>query len=228
MNCLCGCGEETPLASSSRSYRGIKKGEPLRFIPGHYKHGAQKRCACGCSRTVKFNQEYRPGHEGHTSVNRFWDRVSILNTDECWEWQAGKADGYGVLNWNGKVERAHRVSYMLFHDLDSLRKDQFICHSCDNPACVNPVHLWLGDQESNQADKIAKGRQFRPSSIFHKCSIEHCERRNAAHGLCDTHLARVKTHGTPLAHIPVRAIIGKKYSTAYLEQWSEEVDKWTK
>ena len=67
---------------------------------------------------------------------------------------------YGRLRLPGsrKTIFAHRYSYMLAHNIE-LRKDQFVCHSCDNPACVNPDHLFLGDKYANMDDRDNKGRQ---------------------------------------------------------------------
>ena len=69
--------------------------------------------------------------------------------------------GYGHFSLETKATRkmmiSSRVSYEITHDID-LTSDIFVCHSCDNPSCVNPKHLWLGDNKSNMADKAAKGR----------------------------------------------------------------------
>lgn len=75
----------------------------------------------------------------------------------CWEWLAVKnQDGYGRVRRLGRLESAHRVSYELYNGPFDLEKH--VCHSCDNPGCVNPDHLWLGDYVSNNKDKKDKGR----------------------------------------------------------------------
>jgi hypothetical protein len=90
---------------------------------------------------------------------RFFKKV--LKTDSCWIWVGCKfPSGYGSfsLRKDGLVveQRAHRVSYIL-HKGD-IPKGLFVCHTCDNPACVNPDHLWLGTHQQNNQDKVNKKR----------------------------------------------------------------------
>jgi hypothetical protein len=94
---------------------------------------------------------------------RLLKNVCIGDNDECWEWQGNRdKDGYGILShWNGKNARAHVVSYELFVGKIPKRhgkKRLFPCHSCDNPPCINPNHLWLGTNQQNMEDMIKKGR----------------------------------------------------------------------
>jgi hypothetical protein len=83
----------------------------------------------------------------------------VEKTGACWLW-AGPCNalGYGWFNFGGKRERAHRASYRLFKGEVPLGK--FVCHACDNPSCVNPDHLWLGDAQSNVDDMMRKGRHW--------------------------------------------------------------------
>ncbi len=89
----------------------------------------------------------------------FWSKVRVAGPDECWEWQGAKnPDGYGNLKFDGKYDRAHRVSYLL--ENGEIPKGQCICHSCDNRACCNPKHLWLGTHLENMEDMTRKKRAW--------------------------------------------------------------------
>jgi hypothetical protein len=90
---------------------------------------------------------------------RFWAKVDQRGPDECWPWAGAKTRpwGYGRININGKVEHANRVAYTLARG--AIPADKIVCHSCDNPGCCNPNHLWLGTHRENAEDRDAKGRR---------------------------------------------------------------------
>jgi len=97
-------------------------------------------------------------------VDRFWSRVEVLGNDDCWEWKRGATvQGYGCFHFGHSSIRAHRFSYQLHNG--PIAEHQCVCHSCDNPRCVNPAHLWLGTRAENNADKNAKGRNVIPKQL---------------------------------------------------------------
>lgn len=87
---------------------------------------------------------------------RFFSHVEV--TAQCWFWTSAKnIRGYGQTNYKEyKKIGAHRLSYILF--IGPIEDDKFVCHSCDNPSCVRPSHLWLGTTQDNKEDQIKKGR----------------------------------------------------------------------
>lgn len=92
-------------------------------------------------------------------VSRFWDKVIVLSADECWEWTAGKnKKGYGEFWLAGERHlHAHQISWMWENEKE-IPSGMCVLHSCDNPSCVNPDHLFLGTNQDNIDDKMKKGR----------------------------------------------------------------------
>jgi hypothetical protein len=75
----------------------------------------------------------------------------------CWEWPIfHKPGGYAECEIKGKRYRVHRLSYEVFKG--QIPEGKYVCHSCDNPSCVNPEHLFLGSAKENFDDMMSKGR----------------------------------------------------------------------
>jgi hypothetical protein len=95
---------------------------------------------------------------GHLTIEeRFWSKVRI--GDGCWEWTAALNHwGYGMIGLGGRrdgIERAHRLSAK-WAGMDI--EGSMVLHRCDNPKCVRPSHLFLGDAKANSQDMVGKGR----------------------------------------------------------------------
>ena len=90
---------------------------------------------------------------------RFWNNVKRGDKNDCWLWLGGKTkSGYGQCYFEKKVQRAHRVAWMLSKSIVPIPSGMGVLHTCDNPACVNPLHLFLGTQKDNMQDCKSKGR----------------------------------------------------------------------
>jgi hypothetical protein len=91
-------------------------------------------------------------------IVRFMRSVDIKGYDKCWEWKgACDDDGYGKFKWLEKgIYLAHQAAYVLFV---GHRHGLCVLHTCDNPSCVNPFHLWLGTNKQNSEDMVRKHRQ---------------------------------------------------------------------
>lgn len=87
----------------------------------------------------------------------FWACVQKDASDKCWNWKASKnACGYGTT----RSGLAHRLCYTISNG--EIPKDMCVLPRCDNPACCNPDHLFLGTQQANIRDCVSKNRQRAP------------------------------------------------------------------
>jgi hypothetical protein len=141
--CQCGCGMKTKISKETRPSRGVFRGEPLSYIHGHQ--------ARGKSHKKPFEQ-------------RFFKYFVRGAPDECWNWTGAKREfGYGQIRRGEKSVRAHRASYEMF--VGEIPDGLYVLHHCDNPACVNPAHLFLGTHQDNMNDMCDKGRIARVLTI---------------------------------------------------------------
>lgn len=89
--------------------------------------------------------------------------------DPCIEWLGRKdRDGYGVDPWEW---RAHRMAWFIFNG--PIPPGMCVCHSCDNRACINVNHLWVGSQLENARDMYAKGRNVNRNALKTHCVAGH-------------------------------------------------------
>lgn len=90
---------------------------------------------------------------------RFWSKVEIRDTDQCWHWTAARTpDGYGsfgIRRLQHTTIPAHRLAWLLVHG--PIAENLFVCHACDVPSCCNPSHLFLGTVRDNALDASKKG-----------------------------------------------------------------------
>ncbi len=125
----------------------------------------------GLGATLQNSFPINTENESEILKARFWRKVNKRAT--CWEWDGAHQErGYGKFRIGQKQYYAHRVSAWLAGMIPTpaapSRFDQhikgFVLHHCDNPKCVKPEHLWIGNTSDNQKDCYLKGRHKTPSN----------------------------------------------------------------
>ena len=124
----------------------------------------------GCLRHAQYNEKtlcnthhYRIRRNGTLKLkavsdeDRFW--AATTKGDGCWMFSQTGSHPYGAMQWSGSRMLAHRVSWIIHRG--PIPDGLYVCHSCDTPGCVNPDHLWLGDNAANMRDMAEKGRSKR-------------------------------------------------------------------
>lgn len=90
--------------------------------------------------------------------------TGLVRTQEgCMEFPGCKRHGYGAIKWAGRMIGAHKAAYLIAYGEipDGLQ----VCHKCDNRACCNPDHLFLGTALDNKQDSISKDRHTRGERV---------------------------------------------------------------
>lgn len=140
--------------------------------------GKKQDClVVGCGREsvwkslcIKHYQQQRVGkgcfEQAQSIVEYIESRIAMIPVSGChlWTGYANKL-GYGVVNYKGKRQAAHRAAWAAKHG--AIPPGMQLNHKCDVPSCVNPDHLYLGNQKQNIADMIARGRIYRKGESHH-------------------------------------------------------------
>jgi len=97
------------------------------------------------------------GHDGHLTVKERLEKNQIITENGCIEWTKQRdKGGYGVISINNYPHRVPRVSYETY--IGPITPGLLVLHKCDNRACFNPDHLFLGTYQDNTDDMVRKGR----------------------------------------------------------------------
>ncbi len=130
--CACSCGTEKPIRTTN-----------LR------KTGGTRSCGC-------LSDKARRNNKPPLEV-RFWALVDKRGSDECWPWKGSLFLGYGSIKRKGVKMGAHRASWEISHPEEfRLGPNDFVCHKCNNPTCVNPKHLFRANIIINNLDRTIK------------------------------------------------------------------------
>lgn len=117
-----------------------------------------------CYRKCYTRDCINPDHLMFSKQEKFWSNVDVYeNVEICWEWKSVKGKRkYASTRWEGRAESAHRIAYRLFWE--DFPRELEVCHTCDNPSCCNPHHLFIGTHQENVDDREQKGRNKMPLS----------------------------------------------------------------
>jgi len=100
-------------------------------------------------------------------LEAFMEKVDKRNEDECWEWLASKNSyGYGQFNNGITMIGAHRFMWESVNG--QIPESKQILHKCNNRACVNPDHLYIGDSSDNHGDMLEAGTYVKAHPTFRK------------------------------------------------------------
>jgi hypothetical protein len=130
-NCRCKCGN-------------IRRITGMDLVRKRYK-------SCGCLRDFNHNA-YETNFR-----KKFWNQTK-KNKNGCVEWTGMHREGYGRINYKRKTYGCTRLVWEW--EKGKIPENKIICHSCDNPACVNINHLFLGTKADNMMDCVKKGRKL--------------------------------------------------------------------
>jgi len=135
---------------------------------------------------------YTKSQEGSTPLNAFWSTANqeekikrlresfekhVIKQEGCWSWNGCPSKKYKALQYEGKIIGAHRASWILHKG--QIPDGMYVCHTCDNPECTNPEHLFLGTPTDNVLDmhkkeraKVVRGEKIYGSKLISEQVIE--------------------------------------------------------
>lgn len=147
-----------PICTACHRDQSVEHFQRKTIRRGHQTY--QTRCKA-CRRAANGSTK-RPT----TLEEAFWQYAIPGEPGACWEWTGSRTRGYGQFAFQSRRYKAHRVSYLLHHG--PIPDGMEVCHTCDNPPCWNPEHLWVGTRAENAEDAARKGRMQGERNAFAK------------------------------------------------------------
>lgn len=165
-------------------------------------------------------------HDTHSALaDRLWSKVDRTGgPDACWPFTglATMRSGHKQMWWAGTMNLVHRLAFVV--EVGPIPDGMCVCHSCDNPPCCNPAHLWLGTVAENNADRDRKGRGVPPppgsrtypkpgpvkhgtttAYVKHKCRCDECKARMREYR-ASRRVAGMTHLGTPPFDLPAAQV----------------------
>lgn len=207
--CDCGCGQETKIAMRDYNYRGVKKGDALRFVYRHQNRygstvgvtrlGPERLCACGCGEVpkrskrtygnvgIKKGEQFRfvIGHHSRLSPHEYLPEDRGFSSP-CWIWQRNcQKSGYGIRTakddaGNRGTRMAHRQYWEKYRG--PIPEGYVVDHLCGNKPCVNPDHLEPVTQAENIRRATIENLSGDVRTVI-SALLKHPMRRQIAEGL---------------------------------------------
>lgn len=143
------------------------------------------------------------------NTSLFWSKV--MKSPGCWEWLGRLSDrGYGCFDTSAgrkskKIFRAHRLAWVLVNG--DIPSGMHVLHRCDNRACVNPAHLFLGTHDDNMRDMDAKGRRV---------SVAQHGQANGSHKITDHQASEIRGLAGTMTQRKISELYGLDQSTVSL------------
>jgi hypothetical protein len=194
-----------------REVLSVRRRAKLVYVPRKAK-GTCEQCGSEFEKTNNANRYC-------STECRFWSKVDKRGPDECWPWLGAKGPtGHGSFRIDARRDgmhgNAHRAAYEIANGvpLSEIKRKKwgelYVCHTCDNPSCVNPKHLYLGSHASNMKDMNDRGRHAHagPPRKYSDEYVEYVKRLRAS-GISQDKIAKI----TGIAQTIISQMVRGKY-----------------
>jgi hypothetical protein len=139
-------------------------------------------------------EQVKASCKGCHTPEDFWSRVDICEPNRCWNWTRSATHSYGCITYQGKLQRAHRLAYVLA--IGPIPADKPLAlhkpRICHNRLCCNPAHLYAGDNSDNHRDRLLDGTSNRVPQVVINAVLDREKQGSTPHTLAAHPLARAR------------------------------------